>query len=172
MVELTIQVPEQVVRRLEPIRDRLPMLLARVAETRSPFPAPPDATRPAGVPLAYAEVIEFLAYAEQVATGDDLDQLMAQHRASAIEEPEVLLMMRQMHYPTHLPWDGGYLDQPHILMQEIYQAELAQHDYEYRLFQRLRGKEEIVGGTQKNSHVGETPPIEGMPDFLKEALKL
>jgi len=60
MVELTIQVPEQVIQRLEPIRDRLPMLLAQVAETRSPFPASPDATRPTDIPLAYAEVIEFL----------------------------------------------------------------------------------------------------------------
>ena len=61
MVELTIQVPEQVIQRLEPIRDRLPMLLAQVAETRSPFPAPPDVTYLADVPPAYAEVIEFLA---------------------------------------------------------------------------------------------------------------
>jgi hypothetical protein len=61
MVELTIQVPNQVARRLEPIRDRLPGLLSQLAEARLPLSSAPDVTRPADVPLAYAEVIKFLA---------------------------------------------------------------------------------------------------------------
>jgi len=61
MVELTIQVPNQVARRLEPIRDRLPVLLSQLAQAQSPLPPVSNMTRPADLPLAYAEVIEFLA---------------------------------------------------------------------------------------------------------------
>jgi len=61
MVELTIQMPSQVARRLEPIRDRLPALLLQIAEMRSLFSAPSDVIRPASVPLAYVEVLDFLA---------------------------------------------------------------------------------------------------------------
>ncbi|MBL7064006.1 MAG: hypothetical protein ISS49_07320 [Anaerolineae bacterium] len=59
-VELTLQVPNRVARRLEPIRDRLPALLSQIAEARPPFSFPPVMTRPVNIPLAYAEVIEFL----------------------------------------------------------------------------------------------------------------
>lgn len=58
-VELTLQVPNRVARRLEPIRDRLPALLSQIAEAQPPFSSPP-VTRPVNIPLAYAEVIEFL----------------------------------------------------------------------------------------------------------------
>ena len=59
-VELTLQVPNRVARRLEPIRDRLPALLSQIAEAQPPFSSPPVMTRPVNIPLAYAEVIEFL----------------------------------------------------------------------------------------------------------------
>ncbi len=59
-VELTLQVPNRVAQRLEPIRDRLPALLSQIAEAQPPFYSPPVMTRPVNIPLAYAEVIEFL----------------------------------------------------------------------------------------------------------------
>lgn len=59
-VELTLQVPNRVARRLEPIRDRLPALLSQIAEAQPPFSSPSVMTRPVNIPLAYAEVIEFL----------------------------------------------------------------------------------------------------------------
>jgi hypothetical protein len=61
MVELTIQVPNEVARRLEPIRDRLPELLSQIAQALPPFLDPlPAVATPADAPSAYAEVIEFL----------------------------------------------------------------------------------------------------------------
>ena len=59
-VELTLQVPNRVARRLEPIRDRLPALLSQIAEAQPPFSSPSVMTRPVNIPLAYAEMIEFL----------------------------------------------------------------------------------------------------------------
>jgi hypothetical protein len=64
MVELTIRVSNDVARRLEPIRDRLPELLAQIAEAQlSHLPSAdssPGVIRSADVASAYAEVINFL----------------------------------------------------------------------------------------------------------------
>ena len=64
MAELTIQVPDDVAQRLEPLQDRLPDLLTRLVEALSPRAVSADVrslvTNPLDAPLAYAEVLDFL----------------------------------------------------------------------------------------------------------------
>lgn len=65
MAELTIQVPDELAQRLEPLKDRLPELLARLVETIPPSTSTADllssVANPADAPPpAYAEVLDFL----------------------------------------------------------------------------------------------------------------
>lgn len=64
MAELTIQVPDELAQRLEPLRDRLPELLQRLVETVPPrIPLPnqiSSVTSPTDAPIAYTEVLDFL----------------------------------------------------------------------------------------------------------------
>ncbi|MEQ9369794.1 MAG: hypothetical protein RIG63_12310 [Coleofasciculus chthonoplastes F3-SA18-01] len=64
MAELTIQVPDELAQRLEPLRDRLPELLQRFVETVPPrIPLPnqiSSVTNPTDAPIAYTEVLDFL----------------------------------------------------------------------------------------------------------------
>jgi hypothetical protein len=62
MAELTIQVPEQLAKRLEPLRSRLPELLSQLLETTNPLPTalPLAVDNPETLPLAYIEVLDFL----------------------------------------------------------------------------------------------------------------
>lgn len=64
MAELTIQVPDELAQRLEPLRDRLPELLQRLVETVLPsIPLPnqiSSVTNPTDAPTAYTEVLDFL----------------------------------------------------------------------------------------------------------------
>ncbi|MEQ8997677.1 MAG: hypothetical protein RID53_14385 [Coleofasciculus sp. B1-GNL1-01] len=64
MAELTIQVPDELAQRLEPLRDRLPELLQRLVETVPPrIPLPnqiSSVTNPKDAPIAYTEVLDFL----------------------------------------------------------------------------------------------------------------
>ncbi|MEQ9234873.1 hypothetical protein [Coleofasciculus sp. E2-BRE-01] len=64
MAELTIQVPDELAQRLEPLRDRLPELLQRLVETVPPrIPLPnqiSSVTNPTNAPIAYTEVLDFL----------------------------------------------------------------------------------------------------------------
>jgi len=64
MAELTIQVPDELAQRLEPLRDRLPELLQRLVETVLPsIPLPnqiSSVTNPTDAPIAYTEVLDFL----------------------------------------------------------------------------------------------------------------
>ncbi|MEQ8385841.1 MAG: hypothetical protein RH949_26135 [Coleofasciculus sp. A1-SPW-01] len=64
MAELTIQVPDELAQRLEPLRDRLPELLQRLVETVPPrIPLPnqiSSVTNPTDAPIAYTEVLDFL----------------------------------------------------------------------------------------------------------------
>ncbi|MBD1834246.1 hypothetical protein H6F61_16475 [Cyanobacteria bacterium FACHB-472] len=62
MAELTIQIPDELAERLEPIRSRLPELLTQLLETTNPpasvqldtVATPPD------IPAVYTEVLDFL----------------------------------------------------------------------------------------------------------------
>lgn len=62
MAELTIQIPDELAQRLEPIRNRLPELLTQLLETTNPptsvqldtVATPPD------IPAVYTEVLDFL----------------------------------------------------------------------------------------------------------------
>lgn len=64
MAELSIQVPDELAQRLEPFRDRLPELLTRIVETLLPSSSLvellPSASNSTDVPVAYAEVLDFL----------------------------------------------------------------------------------------------------------------
>ncbi|EDX73610.1 hypothetical protein MC7420_3784 [Coleofasciculus chthonoplastes PCC 7420] len=64
MAELTIQVPDELAQRLEPLRERLPELLQRLVETVPPrIPLPnqiSSVTNPTNAPIAYTEVLDFL----------------------------------------------------------------------------------------------------------------
>ena len=64
MAELTINVPDELAQRLEPLQDRLPQLLTRLVEALSAHAVSPDVLRlvapPMDAPLAYAEVLDFL----------------------------------------------------------------------------------------------------------------
>jgi hypothetical protein len=64
MAELTIQVPDELAQRLEPLRDRLPELLQHLVETVPPrIPLPnqiSSVTSPTDAPIAYTEVLDFL----------------------------------------------------------------------------------------------------------------
>ena len=66
MIELTIQVSDDVARRLEPIRGHLPKLLTQIAEVvpshLSPAAPSLDVAGPADHSTAYVEVIDFLAH--------------------------------------------------------------------------------------------------------------
>jgi hypothetical protein len=62
MAELTIQIPDELAERLEPLRGRLPELLSQIVGTGSPSPAS-LAIATANlqeVPQAYLEVLDFL----------------------------------------------------------------------------------------------------------------
>ncbi len=62
MAELTIQIPDELAQRLEPIRSRLPELLLQLLDTTNPpasvqldtVATPPD------IPAVYTEVLDFL----------------------------------------------------------------------------------------------------------------
>lgn len=62
MAELTIQVPDQLAQRLEPLRSRLPELLSQLLETTNPSQTrlPLAIDNPEDMPLAYIEVLDFL----------------------------------------------------------------------------------------------------------------
>jgi hypothetical protein len=64
MAELTISIPDELAQRLEPLQDRLPELLTQLVEALSPPPISEDVlslpAQPMDVPLAYAEVLDFL----------------------------------------------------------------------------------------------------------------
>jgi hypothetical protein len=51
MAELTIQIPDELAQRLEPIRNRLPELLTQLLETTNP---------PPNIPAVYTEVLDLL----------------------------------------------------------------------------------------------------------------
>ncbi len=61
MAELTIQVPDELAIRLEPLRSRLPELLLQLLETTNPsWATHSDVTNPTDIPPAYIEVLDFL----------------------------------------------------------------------------------------------------------------
>jgi hypothetical protein len=62
MAQLTIQIPDELASRLEPLRDRLPELLLQLIETSSKTPSTvPERTASATEPPSvYAEVLDFL----------------------------------------------------------------------------------------------------------------
>ena len=62
MPELTIQVPDELAQRLEPLRSRLPELLSQLLETinSSGVALPVAVANPTDMPPAYIEVLDFL----------------------------------------------------------------------------------------------------------------
>lgn len=62
MAELTIQIPDELAQRLEPLRSRLPELLLQLLETTNPSPSvQPDAeANPKALPNVYIEILDFL----------------------------------------------------------------------------------------------------------------
>ena len=62
MAELTLDVPDELIQRLQPLQDRLPALLALLVESiSSQTEGPPLSAVPSTeTPLAYAEVLDFL----------------------------------------------------------------------------------------------------------------
>lgn len=62
MTELTIQVPDELALRLEPLRERLPQLLLQLLETSNPLPEvqPMAIINQKDLPKAYLEVLDFL----------------------------------------------------------------------------------------------------------------
>jgi hypothetical protein len=62
MAQLTIQIPDELASRLEPLRDRLPELLIQLIETSSKTPStvPESLASIIEPPSVYAEVLDFL----------------------------------------------------------------------------------------------------------------
>lgn len=53
MAELTLQIPDELAKRLEPLRDQLPTLLAQLV-------APTTMSTTSAIPTVYTEVLDFL----------------------------------------------------------------------------------------------------------------
>lgn len=62
MAQLTIQIPDELASRLEPLRDRLPELLIQLIETSSKTPStvPERLASITELPSVYGEVLDFL----------------------------------------------------------------------------------------------------------------
>lgn len=62
MAELTIQIPDELAHRLEPLRSRLPGLLSQLLDSASPAATPLaiSTTNLQEIPQAYLEVLDFL----------------------------------------------------------------------------------------------------------------
>lgn len=101
MAELTIQIPDELAKRLEPLRDRLPELLSQLVGTGSPAVASlelPTANLPE-VPQAYCEVLDFLvtrptpqdiiAFKVSLEAQDRLSSLLDKNRGGVLTEAEV-----------------------------------------------------------------------------------
>jgi len=102
MAELTLQVPDQLAQRIAPLQDRLPELLARLVETIPPRTSSVDplllVTTPAGAPLAYAEVLDFLitrptpeeiaAFKVSAAAQERIYALLDKNREETLNETE------------------------------------------------------------------------------------
>lgn len=102
MAELTIQVPDELAQRLEPLRDRLPELLQRLVETVSPRISLPNqissVTSQTDAPIAYTEVLDFLitrptpqeitTFKVSAAAQARLCTLLDKHREGTLTEAE------------------------------------------------------------------------------------
>jgi hypothetical protein len=101
MAELTIQIPDELAERLEPLRNRLPELLSQLVDTGSPGTASlelPTANLPE-MPQAYLEVLDFLMtrptpqdiVAFKVSSGaqDRLCSLLDKNREGTLTQAEV-----------------------------------------------------------------------------------
>jgi hypothetical protein len=102
MAELTIQVPDELAQQLEPLQERLPVLLTRLVEALAPRATVGDAlalvSSPTDAPLAYAEVLDFLlhrptpqdivAFKVSPAAQARLAELLDKNRADELSETE------------------------------------------------------------------------------------
>jgi len=101
MAELTIQIPDELAERLEPLRNRLPELLSQLVNTGSPAVASlelPTANLPKR-PQAYLEVLDFLmtrptpqdiiAFKVSPDAQDRLSSLLGKNREGCLTEAEV-----------------------------------------------------------------------------------
>jgi len=100
MAELTIQIPDELAERLEPLRNRLPELLSQLVGTGSSSSslaiAPPNLQQ---LPQAYLEVLDFLvtcptpqailAFKVSPEAQDRLRSLLDKNREGALTESEV-----------------------------------------------------------------------------------
>jgi hypothetical protein len=94
MAQLTIQVPDELAKRLQPILHRLPELLSQLLETH----APEKLTNSSDTPNTYTEVIDFLIKQptpEQIAkfkvsnqAQTRLEELLEKNRVGTISEAE------------------------------------------------------------------------------------
>ena len=101
MAELTIQIPDELAERLEPLRNQLPALLSQLVNAENP-----DAASLAiatanlqGIPPAYLEVIDFLmtrptpqqiiAFKVSPEAQDRLSSLLDKNREGALTASEV-----------------------------------------------------------------------------------
>ena len=101
MAELTIQIPDELAERLEPLRNQLPTLLSQLVNAENP-----DAASLAiatanlqGIPPAYLEVIDFLmtrptpqqiiAFKVSPEAQDRLSSLLDKNREGALTASEV-----------------------------------------------------------------------------------
>ncbi|MEG5015037.1 MULTISPECIES: hypothetical protein [unclassified Microcoleus] len=62
MATITLQIPDELAQRLEPLQNRLPELLWQLLElTKKPTTIEPEITTPSGeIPTVYQEILEFL----------------------------------------------------------------------------------------------------------------
>ncbi len=101
MAELTIQIPDELAERLEPLRNRLPELLSQWLDTDSSDAASLAiaTTDLQPLPQAYLEVLDFLvtrptprdiiAFKVSPAAQDRLSSLLAKNREGALAESEM-----------------------------------------------------------------------------------
>jgi hypothetical protein len=101
MAELTIQIPDELAERLEPLRNRLPELLSQLVGMDSSFSASFAIATPSfqQLPQAYLEVLDFLvtcptpqdilAFKVSPEAQDRLRSLLDKNREGALTESEV-----------------------------------------------------------------------------------
>lgn len=101
MAELTIQVPDELAKRLQPLQHRLPELLQRVVESipnSATTEMLPTVANPTASPLVYAEVLDFLisgptpgeiaAFKVSEDAQGRLGELLAKNREGRLNETE------------------------------------------------------------------------------------
>lgn len=101
MAELTIQIPDELAQRLEPLRNRLPELLSQIADSSDPSSVPLAIATAnlQAIPQAYLEVLDFLvtrptpqdiiAFKVSPEAQERLSSLLDKNRENTLTDSEV-----------------------------------------------------------------------------------